>query len=149
VRAPDITYRFASPSDTAGLTLEILSRQFQLSAGQTLIEFFVNDIPKDRVLILQNYSLSADPGGGLIAIEVGIQGITQAGLNFPIAFISPPQAANQILNLNGEPSVWIQGAGVGNNTLRMFALFSASTSANQLTVGINGLIIPHGNVGAF
>ena len=146
---PDIAYAFTRPTDTAGPTFEILSRQQQLSTAAILVELFLTDIPKDRVLVLSNVAMRADPGSGQGVDELVIQGVTQAGLIFDIKTQFIDGANNIRFNLDWQGEVFIQGAGAGNTTLRAFALFSAGAAANLFQASFHGVIIPHGNVGAF
>ena len=146
MRAPGITYAFTSPTDTAGPTLDVVNRHFQQSSADALIQFIIRDVPKDRIFILQNFSLLAAPGTGQGIFEMKIQGITRAGLNFTIATASPDPAATASFSLNGNPDVWIHGGGKGKDTLRVFGFFNGAVFANNFTVGISALIIPNGNV---
>jgi len=149
VRAPEITYRFIAPTDTAGGTFDLLSRQVSQSAGVVTIEILIADLPKDRILVLTNAALTADPGAAQLVVEMKIQGVTQAGLIFDIATDITLGAADIEKSLNWTGSVYIQGGGVGRNTVRAVALFDAAVAANNITFGAHGIIIPHGNVGSF
>ena len=146
---PDIAYAFSRPTDTAGPTFEILTRQEQISTAALLIEILLTDIPKDRVVVLSNVSMRADPGSGQAIDELAIQGVTQAGLNFDIKSQFVDLANNIRGNLDWQGEVFIQGAGDGNTTLRAFALFDVAAAANLFQCSFHGVIIPHGNVGAF
>lgn len=147
--APGITYAFAVPKDTAGPTFEILSRHLQSSVSASLIELFVGELAKDRILILQSITVAADPGAGQTVTEIAIQGITQAGLNFSIARKLPQKVSGQSEDLNWTGAVWIQGGGSGTNSVRVFAAFGSPTNANLVTAGVAGIVIPRGNAGAF
>lgn len=147
---PGIAYAFQRPTDTAGPTALILSRHFQLSGGGLdQLQFFFSDLSKDRVLVLTNVSMKADPGGAQIVIEMAIQGLAQGQENFTIDRREPAAdpGINKVQNWQGE--VYLQGGGPNTNTLRIFTQFDAGVSSNAITVGIHGIIIPRGNLGGF
>ena len=146
---PGIAYAFQRPTDTAGPTALILSRHFQSSSGITLVEFLFSDLSKDRVLVLTNVSIIADPGAAQGVREIKIQALSQGQENFTIDARIPLNIADQIEVLNWQGEVYIQGGGPGTNTLRIFSFYSAAVAANTMTVGIHGIIIPRGNLGGF
>jgi len=148
VRAPEIVYRFVTPTDTAGGTIDILSRVERLSVGTLQFTFTVDDIPKDRIIVLTNVALLCEPGPTFDVEELKIQGVTQTGQIFDIATDVTIGAADEEKSLNWQGSVWIQGAGDGNASLRATARVSANTAASAAEVAWHGLIIPHGNVGS-
>jgi len=149
VRAPENTYIFTSPTDVAGPTLGILSRHFQVSASTTLHVFTFSELAKDRILVLNNVTVAADPGATQVVLALAVEGITQAGLNFSIALKRTEEVADQQEALNWSGEVWIQGAGVGNDSLRITALYDVGTNSNAMLLGFAGLVIPHGNASAF
>lgn len=146
---PDIAYRFVAPTDTAGPSFEILSRQQSLSGGPILTVLTVSDIPKDRILVLSNVELIGEPGATQNVEEMKIQGVTQAGLIFDIDADVRSGSADDSRDIGWHGQVWIQGGGDGNDTVRTTVLFNSVTNANTVTVGIHGIIVPHGNAGAF
>lgn len=149
MRVPEITYGFASPTDTAGVTFEILSRQFSTSGAANPVLFLLSSFPKDRILVITNIAFAAHPGATQNVEELKIQGVTQAGLIFDIATDVLIHAADEEVSLNWDGEVYIQGGGDGRDSLRVSALFNSGAVANTATIGWQGIIIPHGNAGAF
>jgi len=148
VRVPEIVYRFITPTDTAGGTLDILSRAERQSVGTFQFTFVVNDIPKDRIIVLTNVALLAEPALAFLVEEMKIQGVTQTGQIFDIATDVTHGVADEEKSLNWQGSVWIQGAGAGNSTLRATVRVDQNTLASAAEVAWHGIIIPHGNVGS-
>ena len=146
---PDITYRFVAPTDTSGPTFEIVSRQESLSGGPALTVLTLSDIPKDRILVLSNCELIGIPGATQNVLEMKIQGVTQAGLIFDIDADVRAGNADDSRDIGWHGQIWIQGGGDGTDTVRVSVLFNAVVNANTVTVGIHGIIIPHGNAGAY
>jgi len=149
VRVPEITYGFTSGTDVAGVTFEILSRQLSASQSTNPIVFLLNDIPKGRILVLTNVALTGQPGATQLVDEMRIQAVTQAGLIYDIKTDVLVHAADEEVSLNWDGEIYIQGAGDGNTSLRAIVTYDSGTNANTSTVGWAGIIIPHGNVGAF
>ena len=149
MRAPGITYAFTSSKDVAGPQFEILSRHDQISASSLILETLITDLPKDKILVLTNVSVAADPGAAQGVVELAIQGVTQAGLNFTIARKLPIGTTGESDELNWDGEVYIQGGGDGATSVRVISVFGTDTNANLSTVGIHGIVIPHGNAGAF
>jgi len=149
VRAPGITYRFTSPIDTAGPSFEIFSRHLQISTGLVVLEQIFAGLSKDRILVLTNVAVRADPGATQNVIAIQIQGITQAGLNFVIAAFDSLAVADQRETLNWDGAVYIQGGGDDADSVRVFSSYDAGAVANTMTVGLHGIIIPSGNAAAF
>ena len=149
MRTPEITYSYASPVDTAGLTFEILTRQLSVSQGTNPIVFSLDGIPKGRILVITNIALAAHPGATQNIVEMKIQGVTQDGMIFNIATDVFVHAANEEHSLNWDGAIYIQGGGEDRDSLRATALFNAGANANTATIGWHGIVIPHGNAGAF
>ena len=149
MRFPGIAYSFMRDTDVAGPTALILSRHFQISAAAAFQEFNFGNLAKDRVLVLTNVAIIANPGGAQIVEEVALQGISQGELNFNIERQEPVLGGGISATLNWQGEVYIQGGGDGTNTVRMFASYDAGVSNNTITVGLHGIIIPRGNLGGF
>jgi len=150
VRFPGITYAFKRPTDTNSPTALILSRHFQVSGGGlSLLEFVFDQLPKDRVLVLTNVSLIAQPGAAQFVREMKIQAFSQGVENYNVDQRLPLGVVDQDEVLNWQGEVYIQGGGPGTDTVRVFAFFNASAAANAITVGLHGIIIPRGNLGGF
>lgn len=149
MRFPGIAYSFQRPTDVNTPTALILSRHFQISTSSSLLEFLFSDLAKDRVLVLTNVSVIANPGGAQIVLELAIQAFSQGVENFNIDRREPAAdpGINKVLNWQGE--IYIQGGGPGTNTLRIFTFYDAPILANSMTVGVHGIIIPRGNLGGF
>ena len=150
MRFPGIAYSFMRGTDTSGPTALILSRHLQISGGGSVIlELFFTELAKDRVLVLTNVAVSAEPGASQKVRVVKIQAFSQGIENFNVAQFQPGEVADLDESLNWQGEVYIQGGGPGTNTVRVFAEFSGFANANALTVGLHGIIIPRGNLGGF
>jgi len=147
---PGIAYAFQRPTDVSGPTALILSRHFQISGGGlTLLEVFFSDLAKDRVLVLTNVTIQANPGATQAVNQLKVQGLAQGQENFGIDQREPLRTADQNETLNWQGEVYLQGGGPGTDTVRMFAAFNGAANANAITVGLHGIIIPRGNLGGF
>jgi len=149
VLVPELAYQFIAGTDTAGPTFQIFSHHEARSTGLVIVDILISNIPKDRILVLNNASMRSDPGVGQNCIELALQGITQAGQNFRIFAFDAPGTADVIEALNWQGDVWIPGGGDGRDSVRIFGSFSSGANANTITVGLHGKIIPRGNAGAF
>lgn len=149
MRFPGIAYSFQRPTDVNTPTALILSRHFQVSTSSSILEFFFSNLAKDRVLVLTNVSVIANPGGAQIVVELAIQAFSQGVENFNIDRREPAAdpGINKVLNWQGE--IYIQGGGPDTDTLRIFTFYDSPVLANAMTVGVHGIIIPRGNLGGF
>jgi len=148
--APDLTYRFQGHRDTAGPTFEILSRTLDTGAV-TLASpsLTITGIPQDRILVLTNVVVEAIPGAAQNIIQFGAQITTPAGATLNIALKDSAVAAPLADSLSWQGAVYVQGSGVGNNTVRFFAVFNAGVAGNRLIASACGTVIPRGNAAAF
>lgn len=149
MRFPEIAYAFKLPTDVAGPTALILSKHLQISTGATTVEQFITGLAKDRVLVLTNVSIKADPGAGQSNLQIKIQGFSQGIENFNIDQRNFVAAADENHELNWQGEVYIQGGGPALNNVRLFSTYSSAVAANTMTVGVHGIIIPRGNLGGF
>ena len=150
MRFPGITYSFKRPTDVSGPTALILSRHFQISGGgSSLLDFRFSDVPKDRVLVLTNVSVIAQPGLAQHVIEMKIQAFSQGVENFNIDQRLPLQVTDQDEVLNWQGEVYIQGGGPDTDTIRIFTFYNSAVASNAMTLGMHGIIIPRGNLGGF
>ncbi len=149
MRAPGITYAFASPIDTAGQTFEILTRQDQLSAGVAFFSRVLTGLGKDRILVLTNVTLTAEPGATQFVDELRIQGVTHTGVIFDLATDVFIHAVDEQVSLNWEGEIYIPGGGTDADFVRNTANFNAGVNANLVTNSWHGIVIPRGNSAAF
>lgn len=149
MRAPDITYGYTAPTDTAGPTFEVVARTIQLSSGALTIDFNELQLPKDRIFVLTNVSMHASPGATQSVALMFVQIRTQTGVLIDIAREDFVLLANQFQNLNWDGEVYVQGGGPPASSLRLFGQFNADANANLLVASYTGIVIPHGNAGAF
>lgn len=149
MRAPAITYRFTWPKDTAGPTLEIMSRAGSATVNAATITTTVAGVPIDRILILTNITVNATPAAGVSVSDIQIGAITQAALNFNLNWDEFVAVAGQARTANWEGEVWVQGRGVDVPLVNLFTRFSAAGALNSLSFGLQGLVIPRGNAAAF
>ncbi len=147
--APDLTYSFRMPKDVSGPTFEILSRDASISDTSTTVTFTLDDLPKDRLLILSNIQVHANPGAAQGMDNIRAFGTTPAGQMFGIARLNEPVVAGLTRSLNWQGQVYIMGGGRGTNQVTIVGGFDSGVAANVITVGIHGLVIPRANAAAF
>jgi len=146
---PNIAYAFTSPTDTAGPTFEIVNRSQSefLSLVSIIIDTMV--VPKDRIFVLSNVCIAANPGAAQKVTNLIVKGINQTGSQFEIANLEFEVAADEEHTLNWQGEVWIQGRGSNLASLRFIADFNANANANFVVVSFSGAVIPRGNAGAY
>jgi len=149
MRAPDITYRYIYPKDTAGPTFELVSRDLQEAASANNIDIRFAGIPKDKVLVLSNVAMNAVPGGALVVTNMQLSAFTQQGQEFIIAETNPDTSAVRLANINWQGAIYIPGRAADADNVRFLVFFDAGTSSNALRVGLHGVVIPRGNVSSF
>ena len=147
--APNIAYSFALPKDVAGPTFEIVNRTVQLSTGLQFIELNELEVPKDRIFILSNVTVEANPGAAQIVQQISVELTTQTGLIIGIAEELPAAAAGQSFTLNWSGEIWNQGGGPEFRCLRFTSTYDLSAASNTMQCNYSGIIIPRGNAGAF
>jgi len=146
---PDLTYSFRAPKDVSGPTFEVLTRQFDLSDTSATLIFTFDDLPKDRMLVLSNVAILANPGAGQSVIGMGLHGITAAGMQFDISRFAQAIVADLTESFNWQGQVFITGGGRGTTCVRITVSFSSGVAANTCAVGIHGVVIPRANAGPF
>lgn len=149
MRAPGITYQFVREKDTAGPSFEIINRTDQESGSNNPIELFFTDLPKDRILVLTNVTIDANPGATQFVTDLLINGRTGTGTEFGIARATPVFNADENHSLNWSGSVYIMGNAAGEVSLRFAAFFNATAAANAFTAAFSGIVIPRGNAALF
>jgi len=149
VRAPEITYRYIYPKDIAGPTFEILTRSLSLTASAASLNIPLNDIPLDKVLVLNNASLLAGPDATQVAQILRFEGVTAAGLTFTIAESREVTVAGLAMALNWSGEVFLAGGGRGNTTVNVFGNFDSGAQPNFLQGSFSGTIIPRANIATF
>lgn len=149
MRAPGITYQFVREKDTAGPSFEVANRTLQESGSNNPIELVFNDLAKDKILVLTNVTVDANPGATQFVTDLLINGRTGTGTEFGIARATPVFNADESHSLNWSGSVYIIGNQAGEDSLRFRAFFNANANANAFTVSWSGIIIPRGNAALF
>jgi len=145
---PEICYRFIYPKDTAGPTFEIMTRDVDNAATSATVTISITGVPKDRVLVLQNVNMFADPGAGQAVVQQILSGFTPAGLQFTIARTAKAAIADLNDNLNWQGAVYLPGLGDGV-ILSALTVYDAGVASNALTFSMQGVVIPRGNSAAF
>lgn len=148
MRAPEGTF-FLNERDRNGPTFEPFTRIFQLASVVNPHEFLINNIPKDRMLVLTNAHVRGIPQAALSVVYLLLQGNTQANMTFDIAVEFPEVIVNQARVLNWQGSVYILGAGSGQRTLRMVVNYSGAHASNTSYVGVHGIMVPRGNASPY
>lgn len=146
---PEITYRYTLPKDVAGPTFEIFHQTENTTAAAAQIFRRASGIPKDRILIVSNIILHADPGATQACIELSARAFTQAGIAFQVDQLDFAVVADLNHNLSWQGELWLPGRGGVANMLEFRATFDAGVNANVLETCLQGVLIPRGNVGAF
>lgn len=148
MKQPDITYRFARPIDTASPTFEVYSRtdsDTQAAIGVS-VGFF--GLPKDRVLVLSNATLLADPGATQNVSDMRMEFLTATGLNVPFAR-GQAGAGDQRRIENWQGEIYIFGQGPDLFNLLFNATFNAAVNPNLLNASASGVVIPRANMASF
>lgn len=149
MKAPDIAYRYIQAIDTASPTFEIVSREFVVSASATAVTFSLMGIPGNRVMVLSNLIVVANPGAAQSVIDLNVQFFTGAGQAVDIIHQRGTVTADLTEAMPWQGEIYIPGRGTGNATITVAVNFSAAVAANQIFGGIHGIVIPRGNVAAF
>jgi len=151
VNVPEITYAFNTPKDVAGPTAEVLSRVLNTSGLAASLTVSVTGIPRDRILILQNVAIESFPDALQSVNQIRIQGFTGAGQQFEIARTRPstPLAVSEGLTFNWQGSVWLHGRAGNQVAVSVVSTYNAGVTENFLSVGLQGIVIPRGNVAMF
>ena len=149
MRAPEITYGYTSPKDTAGPTFQILQRSSSLSTGLTAITFLELEVGKDQVLVLANAVIRLAPGATQAAQVAILQITTGTGFQVELRWEEFAEVADQNETLNWQGEVYVNGGGQGTTSLRFYSQYDAGANANTTSIAYSGLIIPRGNAGAF
>jgi len=148
MQVPEIAYRYIYPKDVSGPTFEILTRVLAgAETGDPIINF--TGIPKDKVLVLTNVAMLANPGATQACTFIGLSGFSSAGAIFDIKVETFPADADENQTLNWDGAVYIAGGVEGQVNLRFSAAFDAGVNSNTLDANFNGVIIPRGNIAIF
>lgn len=147
MRAPELAYSFNQPKDVSGPTLELFSRQLATTTATNPIQLAFSGIPKDKILIVTNLSLSANPGATQAVENMSVLGTFPAGIATTIEQNFPLQVADLTEALNWQGEVWIPGG--DQNQLIFSATFDAAANPNFMSVHAYGLIVPRANTANF
>lgn len=146
MRAPNITYAFTNSKDTSGPTFEPLLFTRQISSGSANPIFVVSGLPKDRVFVLANATLTGAPGATQNLKELSLQIVTHTGVIMNIATDIEAKAADVDGSLNWTGEIYVLGGGAGTDFFRANALYNSGVNANTTNLAIQGIVIPRGNV---
>lgn len=116
-----------------------------LSANVAGVEFNSNVflIPNDKVMIVNNLVLAADPGAAQACIALQLSLLVPTALSFiPIARTTFAAVLNENQALNWSGSL-VAPPGYAVN---MLGTFDAGVAANQITGTVVGILIPVGNI---
>lgn len=149
MRTPDITYRFMVPSDTASPTFEVYTRNRTDTQNAVGLSVGFAGVPKDRVLVLTNATMTANPGVGATVIATRMEYLNAFGLNqaFNRTAAGPPINTNVAANWNGEIYIIGQGPDIFNVTFNV--TFDIAAAANTVRGHATGVVIPRGNIATF
>lgn len=148
MRVPDIAYRFLWPIDTSGPTLETITRNISQASAASILDQTITGIPGDKILVLTNAFIAAEPNGAQGCVEMHMSVFTGAGSEtiFAQRFPTTGTGAEEVLNWSGE--IWMRGRDPGGASMRFHTTFSGAL-ANVMRGAIQGFIIPRGNVAPF
>ena len=149
MKAPEITYRYIYPRDVAGPTFEVLSRTFFLSDAATSISQSLSLITKDKILVLNNISIQADPGATQALLDLRVSAFTPAGAEWNITRFRGAGTADLIEAFNQTGEWYILGREPDVVNVRVVGLFDAGVNANNVDVSLHGIVIPRGNSANF
>ncbi|MEE8609034.1 MAG: hypothetical protein V3S55_15630 [Nitrospiraceae bacterium] len=149
MRAPEITYRYLYPKDVAGPTFEVLIRALNFSDTATVVPILFTGIPKDKILVLTNAMLQADPGATQACTRLTLSGFSSAGALFDIAGVSPDANADEVITLNWQGELFLSGGVEGQSVVRANAVYDAGVAANRIDLSFHGIVIPKANVAIF
>lgn len=148
MRAPDITYQYRMPIDTASPTFELYQRAASdtQSAVGVSVGFF--GLPKDKVLVLSNAVIVANPGATIVVVSARMEFLSASGLN--VSFAEFEQGvADRTKRFNWQGEIYVMGRGEDQFHLLFNATFSAATSGNFLGADVAGVVIPRANIASF
>jgi len=149
VRAPGITYRFRSPKDTSGPTFEVVTRTLSSSASALAITHDVFELAKDKMLVLSNVTMVANPNAGNGVVNMVLSVFTAAQQRVQIMNIEFPATADAEETLNWQGEVYVLGGGRDTVALRFYFEFDDALAANQVVANWCGVVVPRGNASAF
>lgn len=149
MKAPDLTYRFVYPKDVAGPTFGLLFRRFDDSQVATSVNAQLQGIPKDRILVISNLSVSITPGAAQTPLLGTISGFTAAGAQVNIHTQAFTGAAGAPVTQNWQGEAMVLGRGAGVQSVNFRVTFDLGGVANAATWHIFGYVIPRGNSYSF
>jgi len=149
VQAPEITYRYIYPKDVAGPTFEIVTRSLALSSAAIPLVINFTGIPKDKILVLTNAAIQANPGATQAVVLIALQGFSSAGAIFEINVDLFVPDADVPRTMNWQGAVYIAGGVEGANNVRLAVDFDAGANANSINLSFTGVVIPRGNAAIF
>jgi len=149
VIVPDIAYRYIYPKDTSGPTLELYARNAFVTDTSASITINLDEIPKDKCLIISNATINGVPGATQTIDRLQLQGFTHAGVGFNVVDVFPVAAAAQQVAENWQGEVWVLGRGDAGVSFRVIATFNAGVNANSVGLGVTGVLIPRANLSVF
>lgn len=149
MRAPPITYRYSYPRDTAGQTFQPLYRHISVTAQTAVVTTTFAGIPRDKVLVLSNACVDADPGAAQSCLQIVLRGHAPAGIAFNIRIENFVADADETRSLNWQGEIFLVGNATDQINVRAFATFSSGVAANTTTFSLYGVVVPLANVGPF
>lgn len=150
MRAPQQAYHFAVPKDVASPTFELVNRKVdaELGAASSSMEL-LNDLAKDRSLIITNASVRAIPDPLNLVTQIVIIATSGPGADFVIARAMPTVAVDVPVVLNWVGELYTLGGGEGTTSIRALIFFDGAGAANTGDANFSGIVIPRGNIANF
>lgn len=145
--APNIAYAFSTPKDVAGPTFEVVTRTIAETDSVIAITIDTLEVPKDRLLVVANICMIANPNAGNGVVNMVASVITAAGQRVQLMNLELPATADAEETLNWQGEVFVLGGGQDTSSLRFYFEFDNALAANQATASYTGIIVPRGNAG--
>lgn len=139
-------YHRLSPRDQGSDLLRIVNTR--LSASGLLPTLSVSyDVPSERTLLISLLNGYAAAGAGQSNDRFTLAITNQAGTDTQSEIIRMPLRDDVIFagtygwfQIDGAPGLMVPPS----SRITLYAFFNGGANANALTVGLNGLLIPHG-----
>lgn len=142
---PWIYHRLTPRDQGSDLLRNVSFRQTASGLLATLNTFW--DVPPERVLLLTSVNIWGVAGAAQNTDRFALTLTNAAGTDSYGEYIRLPERDAVLFSQNAG---WFQMTGnpaliVSPNTrINFYSFFSAAAAANSMTVGLNGILIPHG-----
>jgi len=133
----------------AGPTFEIVHRNLDNSGTATQIVSQIAIVPKDKILVLSNFTVIAVPGATQAITNFRLSGFTQAGQEFNIMRQVAAETADINDTMNWQGEVYLHGRADQAINIQVIVNFDAGVASNLIAASLSGVVIPRGNAANF